>query len=131
MKIITRPENVKDERTYKIIGAAMEVHNDLGCGFLEPVYQEALEREFQSQGIPYQSQPEVKIYYKGELLNKTYEPDFICYEKIIVEIKALSQLSRTEEAQILNYLKASKLSPGLLINFGAKSLEHKRFVYNF
>ena len=131
MKIIKESEKVKDERTYKIIGAAMEVHRELGCGFLEPVYQEALEREFKFQGIPYKSQPKVQIYYKGQLLNKTYEPDFICYEKIIVEIKALSQLSRTEEAQILNYLKASKLSPGLLLNFGAKSLEHKRFVSNF
>ena len=131
MKIIKKPETVKDERTYKIIGAAIEVHKELGSGFLEPVYQEALEREFQLQGIPYHAQPEVQIKYKGTSLNKKYQPDFICFEKIIVEIKALSQLTRNEEAQILNYLKATKLSPGLLINFGAKSLEHKRFVYNF
>ena len=131
MKIIHETKNIRDERTYKIIGAAMEVHRELGFGFLEPVYQEALKREFQSQGIPYQSQPEVQIYYKGKLLNKTHVPDFMCYKRISVEIKAVSQLSRTEEAQILNYLKASKLSPGLLINFGAKSLEHKRFVYDF
>jgi GxxExxY protein len=131
MKIIHETKKLKDERTYTIIGAAMEVHGELGCGFLEPVYHEALEREFQSQSIPYQSQPEVQIYYKGNPLNKIYVPDFICYERIIVEIKAVSQLSRTEEAQILNYLKASKLSPGLLINFGVRSLEYKRFVYDF
>jgi GxxExxY protein len=131
MKIIHTSQTVRDERTYKIIGAAMEVHKELGHGFLEPVYHEALEKEFQLQNIPYKSKPEVQIRYKGEPLNKTYEPDFICYEKIIVEIKALAHLTRNEEAQILNYLKATTLSPGLLINFGAKSLEHKRFVYDF
>ena len=128
MKIIHKTQSIRDERTYKIIGAALEVHKELGCGFLEPVYHEALEREFQLQGIPYQSQPEVRIKYKGEPLKKTYQPDFICYLEIIVEIKALSHLSPTEEAQILNYLKATNLSPGLLTNFGARSLEHKRFV---
>ena len=106
----------------------MEVHRELGSGFLEAVYHEALEKEFQLQGVPYKSQPAVKIKYKGESLKKTYHPDFLCYEEIIVEIKALSQLSPTEEAQILNYLKATNLSPGLLINFGAISLQHKRFV---
>ncbi len=109
----------------------MEVHKELGNGFLEPVYQEALQKEFQLQGIPYQSQPEVQIIFKGEPLKKRYQPDFVCYEKIIVEIKALSQLTKNEEAQILNYLKAAKLSPGLLINFGAKSLQYKRFAYDF
>jgi len=131
LKIISGTNKLRDERTFNIIGAAMEVHKELGSGFLEAVYHEALEREFQLQGIPYQSKPEVQINYKGEPLKKTYEPDFICYDNIIVEIKALSQLSRNEEAQILNYLKATSLSPGLLINFGAKSLEHKRFVYDF
>jgi len=122
---------VKDERTYKIIGAAMEVHKELGCGFLEGVYQEALAREFKVQGIPYKPQPVVEIKYKGEPLNKTYQPDFTCYDEIIVEIKALSELSGVEEAQIINYLKATGLKVGLLINFGAKSLEHKRLVYGF
>ena len=128
MKIIHKTPSTRDERTYKIIGAAMEVHKELGCGFLEAVYHEALQKEFQLQGIPYKSQPEVQIKYKGEPLKKTYQPDFLCYEEIIVEIKALSKLSPTEEAQILNYLKATNLSPGLLINFGDRSLEHKRFV---
>ena len=131
MKIIYGNQVDRDERTYKIIGAAMEVHKELGSGFLEAVYHEALEKEFQLQGIPYQSKPEVQINYKGYLLKKTYEPDFLCFEKIIVEIKAISQITRNEEAQILNYLKASKLSPGLLINFGARSLQHKRFAYDF
>ena len=131
MKIIKVAQTARDERTYKIIGAAMEVHKELGSGFLEAVYHEALKKEFQLQGIPYQSQPEVQINYKGDPLKKTYQPDFLCYKKIIVEIKAISQLTPNEEAQILNYLKATKLSPGLLINFGAKSLQHKRFAYDF
>ena len=121
---------MNDQRTYKIIGAAIEVHKELGCGFLEGVYQEALDREFGIQKISFRSQPTVEITYKGKPLNKTYQPDFICYEEIIVEIKAISGLSSIEEAQLINYLKATGLKVGLLINFGSKSLEHKRFVYN-
>ncbi len=119
-----------DQRTYQIIGAAMEVHKELGSGFLEAVYQEALEIEFTHMGMPFKAQPEIKIEYKGKPLKKTYEPDFICYDDVIVEIKAMDKLSSNEHAQIINYLKASKLKVGLLINFGSKSLEHKRFVYN-
>jgi len=119
-----------DQRTYKIIGAALEVHKELGCGFLEAVYQETLEREFASQQIPFKPQPIIQIAYKGKPLDKTYQPDFICYGEIILEIKAISSLSGIEEAQLINYLKATGLKVGLLINFGAKSLEHKRFVYN-
>lgn len=121
---------MNDEKTYKIIGAAMEVHKELGCGFLEAVYQEALSREFVTRQIPFKAQPVVQIEYKGTLLDKIYQPDFICYNEIIVEIKAVSELSGTEKAQLINYLKASKLKVGLLLNFGSKSLEHKRFVYN-
>lgn len=121
---------MKGERTYKIIGAAMEVHKELGCGFLEAVYHEALGREFESQEIPFSSQPIVEIKYKGKPLGKKYQPDFICYGEVIIEIKAISGLSGLEEAQLINYLKASELKIGLLFNFGAKSLEHKRFVYN-
>jgi GxxExxY protein len=84
---------MKDERTYKIIGAALEVHKELGCGFLEAVYQEALGKEFTAQEIPFSSQPVLKIFYKGNPLVKTYQPDFVCYEEIIVEIKALSNLT--------------------------------------
>ena len=122
---------MRDKRTYKIIGAALEVHKELGCGFLESVYQEALGREFSTQGIPFKSQPVIQINYKGKPLNKTYQPDFVCYEEIVVEIKAISNLSGVEEAQLINYLKATKLKTGLLINFGSKSLEHKRLVYGF
>jgi GxxExxY protein len=121
---------MKDQRTYKIIGAAIEVHKELGCGFLEAVYQEALAREFKIQGIPNKAQPIVDIKYKGEALDKKYQPDYICYEEVIVEIKALNELSGIDEAQLINYLKATGLKVGLLINFGSKSLEHKRFVYS-
>ena len=108
----------------------MEVHKELGSGFLEAVYQEALERELAYQEIPYKSQPPVRIKYKGEPLKKKYEPDFICYDDVIVEIKAMDKLSSNEHAQIINYLKASKIGIGLLINFGSPSLQHKRFVYS-
>ena len=120
-----------DQRTYKIIGAAMEVHKELGCGFLEAVYQEALGKEFVYQAIPFKPQPIIQISYKGKPLDKTYQPDFICYKDIIVEIKAISALSGVEEAQLINYLKATGLKIGLLINFGATSLEYKRMVYSF
>ncbi len=107
------------------------MHKELGCGFLEAIYQEALGREFATQGIPHKSQPIIKIFYKGTPLNKTYQPDFICFDEVLVEIKALSELSGIEEAQLINYLKATGLKVGLLINFGAKSLEYKRLVYGF
>jgi GxxExxY protein len=120
---------VHDQRTFRIIGAGLEVHKELGCGFIEVVYQEALEREFTTQEIPFRSQPVLQIFYKGSPLNKTYQPDFICYDKVVVEIKAISNLSGMEEAQIINYLKASGLKTGLLLNFGSRSLEYRRFVY--
>jgi len=106
----------------------MEVHKELGCGFLEAVYQEALEIEFQIRKIPYLKEPKLNIYYKDQILNKYYEADFICYENIIVELKALSGLISEHESQLLNYLKATKLKVGLLINFGRQSLEYKRMV---
>ncbi|MGD8229493.1 MAG: GxxExxY protein [Desulfobacteraceae bacterium] len=118
-----------DRRTFRIIGSALEVHKELGCGFLEVVYHEALGREFTTQEIPFRSQPVLQIFYKGRPLNKIYQPDFICYDKVVVEIKAISNLSGMEEAQIINYLKASRLETGLLLNFGSKSLQYKRFVY--
>ena len=121
---------MKDQKTYKIIGAAMEVPMGLGCGFLEVVYHEALVREFQEQDIPFKSQPIVNIQYKGKSLNKTYVPDFICFDDVIVEIKALKNLTGLEESQMINYLKASKIEIGLLLNFGSKSLEYNRFVYS-
>jgi len=117
----------KDE-VYAIIGAAMEVHNELKTGFLEPVYQEAFEMELNIRSIPFTSQQEIPIHYKDLLLKKTYVADIIAFERIIVEIKAINNLSSREEAQLLNYLKASGMELGLLINFGAKKLEWKRMV---
>lgn len=117
----------KDE-SYKIVGACMEVHKVLGCGFLEPVYQEALALEFQQQGITFEREREFEISYKGLILPKTYKVDFLCYGKIIVELKALSQFTGDHLAQALNYLKASHLKLGLLVNFGTRSLQHERIV---
>ena len=114
--------------SYEIIGAAMEVHNELGCGFSEPVYQEALELEFLHRGIPHEREKQLPIYYKGILLDKKYISDFTCYNQIVVELKALSNLSSEHEAQVLNYLKATGFRLGLLINFGGKSLEYKRLL---
>jgi GxxExxY protein len=130
LKSVKSVDPVRDPRTHAIIGAAMEVHRELGSGFLEAVYQEALEREFSDRDIPFQSQPAVQISYKGRLLNKAYHPDFICFDNIVVELKAMANLSGTEVAQLINYLKATNMNTGLLLNFGAKSLEFKRLVYS-
>ena len=116
------------EEAYRIIGACMEVHRELGCGFLEPVYQEALEKELTIQKIPFNREVELPVYYKNEKLTKFYKADFLCFEKIIVELKALSDLTTQHESQVLNYLKATNLQLGLLINFGQKSLKYKRIV---
>ena len=120
----------KDPRTHQIIGAAMEVHRSLGNGFLEAVYHEAIGIEFASKQLPFQSEVALPIYYKNEILHTSYRADFICYEGIVVEIKAISQLTSKEESQIINYLKATKLEIGLLINFGTPSLEYKRFIFS-
>ena len=127
---ITLINKVEDKKTYSIIGAAMEVHKELGCGFLETVYQEALARKFEMQGIPNKQQHVIKILFKGKPMEKKYQPDFVCDNEIIVEIKALSRLTGNEAAQGINYLKATQLTIGLLINFGTKSLEYKRLIYS-
>ncbi len=116
------------EEVYIIIGAAMEVHNELGNGFLEAVYQEALSLELEEQNIPFEKEKEIEIYYKDLRLDKKYRADFFCYNKIIVEIKALSELTGEHQSQLLNYLKATEEKVGVLINFGTKSLEYKRMV---
>jgi GxxExxY protein len=118
MKVLTE----SDPRTYAIIGAAIEVHKQLGCGFLEPVYQEALEMELTSRSIPHQAQHKFPITYKGKTLETYYKPDFICFDSVVVELKALSRLSSIEESQIINCLKVSGQHTGLLLNFGARKL---------
>jgi GxxExxY protein len=117
----------KDE-VFAILGAAMEVHLEKGCGFAEPVYQECMEIELADRKIPAEAQKEMRIFYKGRQLKKTYLADFVVYDKIIVELKALDQLTSCEESQVINYLKSSGLELGVLINFGAASLEWKRIV---
>ena len=115
----------KDE-VYAIVGAAMEVHTQLGCGFLEAVYQEALEIELTNRKIPYTSQQEILITYKNRPLKKTYVADLVAYNKIIIELKAIDLLTGREEAQLINYLKASGMEVGLLFNFGSRTLEWLR-----
>ena len=117
----------KDE-TYKIVGACMEVHQQLGCGYLEAVYQEALAYEFIEMNIPFEQEKVLNITYKNKILRHSYKADFICFGKIIVELKALSSLTTIEEAQVINYLKITGCKLGLLINFGKESLETIRKV---
>lgn len=120
------------QETYNIIGAAIEVYNILGYGFKEEVYQEALEKELSLRKIPFEHQPQIFIYYKGSKLEKFYQADIICYGKIIVELKALSELCGENEQQLLNYLKATKMEVGMLLNFGSSDgLEHKRMANFF
>ena len=118
---------LKDE-CYQIIGACMEVANELGCGFLESVYQEALCYEFSDQEIPFIDQKVLDVYYKGRLLNKKYISDFICFGEVILEIKAIDALHPDHFAQVLNYLKATNKRVGLLINFGTTNLQYKRII---
>ena len=118
----------KDE-VYAIVGAAFEVYNTLGSGFLEAVYQEALSVEFESRKIPFKAQAPIDIQYKGVPLKTKYYADFLCYGKVLVEIKALECLVSSNQAQLLNYLYGSNLSVGVLINFGnANKMQWKRLV---
>jgi GxxExxY protein len=107
----------KDE-VYAIQGAVFDVYREMGCGFLEPVYQECLEKEIKLRGIPYEPQKELRLSYKEEVLNLTYKPDLVCYGNIIVELKAVKEINDVHRAQVFNYLKATGLRLGLLVNFG-------------
>lgn len=120
----------RDEETYAIIGAAMEVHRELGPGFLEAVYQDALALELTLRGMPFERERILPVRYKGRLMPSVYRADFICFGEVIVETKAVDALAGIHEAQTINYLKATRLQRGLLINFGASSLQHKRLVHS-
>src|SRR5215212_10196800 len=117
-----------DPRTYQIVGAATEVHRQLGCVFSESVYQEAFGLELKHRGIPYSRELKFPVTYKGHRLDIQYRPDFICFGRVVVELKALNNLSSIEEAQVINYLKVTGFRTGLLLNFGARSLQQRRFV---
>ena len=118
----------KDE-TYAIRGAAFDVYRIMGSGFLEAVYQECIEKELNLRSIPFVAQPELKLNYKGEELQQVYKPDLICYDKIIVELKAVKEIANEHKAQIINYLNATGLKLGLLINFGSHpKAQIERFV---
>lgn len=122
-------ELIFKEEVYAIVGAAIEVHRELGSGFLEHVYQVALKIELTDRNIPFESEKSLSIHYKGRPMGVEYRTDLICYEQIIVELKALKKLSGTEEGQVLNYLKATGLKVGVLINFGSYGrLEWRRLV---
>lgn len=123
-----QPAEAKDPKTYSLIGAGMTVHNELGCGFLEHVYQEAMKIELELRSIPFQKEAVLPIHYKGKLLACPYRADFICFGEVIVEIKAIKQLTSIDRAQAINYLKATGYRVALLINFGAESLEYERIV---
>ena len=112
--------------SFSIIGAALEVHKVLGCGFIEVVYQEALEEEFKKRNIPFEREKELLINYKEKQLSKTFRADFICYNKIIIELKAVLQFTDDHYAQLYSYLKASNLPLGILINFGIANLDYYR-----
>ena len=114
----TRKDLLYEEDAYRIRGSVFEVYREMGCGFLESVYQECLEKELRSQDIPFVSQQELKLAYKGETLEQTYKPDLICFNKIIVELKAVKEIADEHRAQLHNYLKATGLKLGLLVNFG-------------
>ncbi|RUA34938.1 MAG: GxxExxY protein [Bacteroidetes bacterium] len=124
----TYEDYILKEECYQVIGCCMNVHNELGCGFLEPVYQEALSIELGLKNIPFEKEKELEIIYKGHVLMKKYFADFVCYNKLIVELKAVKELAKEHTSQLLNYLHATGNRVGLLINFGSAKLEFKRVI---
>ena len=120
---------VYPDESYAIIEACFNVYKDKGCGFLEPIYQECTEIELEFQKIPFAAQKRMKLTYRGRELKKTFKPDFICYDKIIIELKAVSHLIDEHRAQVINYLNATRMQLGLLVNFGHHpKLEYERII---
>ncbi len=128
MSDLTGEAAQRDPETYAIIGAALAVHHTLGHGFLETVYREALTLELLERRVPFLREHPLPVHYRGSLLPTHYRVDFVCYDRVIVELKALREITGAETAQVLNYLKASRLPKALLFNFGAPRLEFRRFV---
>jgi GxxExxY protein len=120
---------LRDPRTYRIIGCAMAVHRKLGNGFLEAVYQEALAIQFELDGIPFKREAAFPIMFEGRTLPTKYRADFVCFDEVLVELKAQVGIGLPESYQVVNYLRAANLDVGLLLNFGLPSLEHRRFVF--
>ena len=123
-----KPALVLGEEVFRIQGAIFEVNRTMGSGFLEAVYQECLAIEFESRGIPFQSKPSLPVIYKARALRQRYEPDFVCFGQIILELKAASSVASEHRAQVVNYLKATGLKLGLLVNFGCAPARIDRFV---
>lgn len=128
---IEATSRLRDPQTYQIIGCAMEVHRVLGPGFLEAVYRQALRVELAAREIPYRAEVELSIRYKGVVLDCAYRADFICFDDIILECKAQSQLTGVDKGQTINYLKATGFRRALLLNFGAESLQYERVVFGY
>ena len=122
------PETHTDPETYAVIGAAMEVHKVLGCGFLEAVYQQAMAKELEAREIPFRKEVQFPVSYKGQTLDCYYQADFVCYDSVIIELKAMDTLTGKHDSQLINYLKATGYKRGLLINFGQGSLQYKRRI---
>jgi GxxExxY protein len=114
-----KEELIYEKESYKIRGAVFEVYRQIGCGFLESVYQDCLSREFRYQKVPFDSQKILRLYYRGELIEPVFVADFVCFDKIIVELKAISAITPIHEAQVMNYLKMTGMQLGLLVNFGS------------
>ena len=124
-------EYLYSSETNEIIGAAIEVQRVIGCGFTEPIYQEALEKEFQLRGIPYEREKIYQVHYKGILWDKQFRADFVCYDDIIVELKAVSELLSEHRAQLFNYMRITNTKFGILINFGEPQRPHaEKYMFN-
>ena len=121
----------RDEQTFAVIGAAMAVHRELGPGFLESAYGDALEMEFMERNIPFEREKLIHIYYKGKPIKTYYQADFVCFGNLVLELITVDAIADIHKAQLIHYLKATKTNKGLLINFKSKSLQYERFVNEY